>query len=173
MKRTINWSLTLPHALWLFPLQILIEAKFQKEKKRKTQFQNSNLSSNFSSKSRIKMELSCLRCSGSRGYVKKGNYPAVAVAVLGYRSPETMAGKWRALWRKVKKRVLLRCGWSGPREGHVPYNPQTYLQNFDEGCIMMVGDEDLDAISRSFSTRFAISSTILRRTKLVVHAKRA
>ncbi|KAG7036482.1 hypothetical protein SDJN02_00099, partial [Cucurbita argyrosperma subsp. argyrosperma] len=107
------------------------------------------------------MNLSCLRgAGGGIGYVERGYYSAVTVAVL-----EKTTARWRVVWRRLKKekKRMFRCGMSGAREVHVPYNPKTYLQNFDDGSVMMVGDDDPDAISRSFSARFAISSAILRR----------
>ncbi|KAK6912091.1 hypothetical protein RJ641_024184 [Dillenia turbinata] len=64
---------------------------------------------------------------------------------------------WRVLWRKVKKerKRLFECS---ARVVHVPYDPYTYSQNFDQGSLWT----DPDFLSRSFSARFAAPSSLRR-----------
>ncbi|KAK6914903.1 hypothetical protein RJ641_020020 [Dillenia turbinata] len=53
---------------------------------------------------------------------------------------------WRVLWRRVKKerKRLFECS---VQVEHVPYDPYTYSQNFDQGSLWT----DPDFLSRSFS----------------------
>ncbi|CAK9324625.1 unnamed protein product [Citrullus colocynthis] len=98
------------------------------------------------------MELSFVRWSGGRGYVAAG--------VLRCRSPETRRERWRVVWRRVKKRIIMLYWSCRAGEMQVGYDRESYLKNFDDGCMMMMAaamGEDADAISRSFSARFAIS----------------
>lgn len=67
------------------------------------------------------------------------------------------------LWIKIKKKKkrLFDCSTYTPV--HLPYDPHTYAQNFDQGSSWA----DPDNLSRSFSARFAVSSRILEKGGLV------
>lgn len=71
--------------------------------------------------------------------------------------------RWRLLWRKIKKekKRLFDCSSTSPV--HLPYDPYTYSQNFDQGSTWA----DPDNLSRSFSARFAVPSRILQEGGLV------
>ncbi|TXG69093.1 hypothetical protein EZV62_004028 [Acer yangbiense] len=70
---------------------------------------------------------------------------------------------WRLLWRKIKreKKRIFNCSssTSSTTRVHVPYDPYTYSQNFDQGFIWA----DPDNVSRSFSARFAVPSRVFEK----------
>ncbi|KAH6818551.1 hypothetical protein C2S51_002154 [Perilla frutescens var. frutescens] len=62
---------------------------------------------------------------------------------------------WRQIWNKLKKlekKRIFHC--SNPMS--FTYDPHSYSQNFDQGSSWT----DHDDLSRSFSARFAVPSTI-------------
>ncbi|KAI0522483.1 hypothetical protein KFK09_004862 [Dendrobium nobile] len=64
--------------------------------------------------------------------------------------------RWRALWRNImrEKRKFVK-------PVHVPYDPFSYAQNFDEGSAWV----ELENLSRSFSARFAVPSSRSQRVE--------
>ncbi|KAI3525055.1 hypothetical protein L1887_03726 [Cichorium endivia] len=69
---------------------------------------------------------------------------------------------WRILWRKIKnaKKKMYRFSDS-TRFGYEAYE---YAQNFDHGLML----NDSDALSRSFSARFAVpNSAVFQRKRLI------
>ncbi|GAB2293550.1 hypothetical protein Dimus_027757 [Dionaea muscipula] len=73
-------------------------------------------------------------------------------------------GAWRNLMRRLRKQKKRVFGWSPSTRSSqnkiwapgYPYDPHTYSQNFDEGYGTWA---DPDNLSRSFSARFAVSSS--------------
>ncbi|GAB4850192.1 hypothetical protein Ancab_029486 [Ancistrocladus abbreviatus] len=66
---------------------------------------------------------------------------------------------WSNLWRKLskeKKKMLSRSSSTSKPAAHDPYNPYTYSRNFDQGLTWA----EPENLSRSFSARFAASSTV-------------
>ncbi|CAL9097689.1 unnamed protein product, partial [Musa textilis] len=61
--------------------------------------------------------------------------------------------RWRGLWRRIVKQKRRTLSSANP--AHLPYDPYTYAQNFDEGSASV----EPDNLSRSFSARFAVPST--------------
>ncbi|KAK7369954.1 hypothetical protein VNO80_12002 [Phaseolus coccineus] len=62
--------------------------------------------------------------------------------------------RWKLLWMKIKKekkRLFESASFQ------VPYDQQTYSQNFDQGTAL----DEPDNLSRSFSVRFADPSVVL------------
>ena len=76
---------------------------------------------------------------------------------LGRCHHEIVATKlrWKLLWMKIKreKKRLFESAASF----QVPYDQQTYSQNFDQGTAL----DEPDNLSRSFSVRFADPSIVL------------
>ncbi|KAK9281323.1 hypothetical protein L1049_004222 [Liquidambar formosana] len=70
--------------------------------------------------------------------------------------------RWRVLWRKIMKEKKKFFG-SHSNLVHVPYDPYTYSQNFDQGSTWA----DPDDLSRSFSARFAVPSRIFEKNGLM------
>ncbi|KAK4428078.1 hypothetical protein Salat_1576800 [Sesamum alatum] len=68
---------------------------------------------------------------------------------------------WRQLWRKLKKekkRMFRQRCCSNSMRSSFTYDPHSYSQNFDDqGSIWA----DPDHLSRSFSARFAVPSTLI------------
>ncbi|KAJ9559502.1 hypothetical protein OSB04_004662 [Centaurea solstitialis] len=62
---------------------------------------------------------------------------------------------WRILWRKIKKEKKKR-GNGVSNSTRFGYDPFEYAQNFDRGLMV----DDCDDLSRSFSARFAVPSTV-------------
>ncbi|CAK9185659.1 unnamed protein product [Ilex paraguariensis] len=70
---------------------------------------------------------------------------------------------WKHLWRKLKKekkRIYVRSS----TVRYSSYDPYTYAQNFDQGLTWA----DPDDLSRSFSARFVVPSTIFQQNGLMV-----
>ncbi|XVF49211.1 hypothetical protein PTKIN_Ptkin03bG0250300 [Pterospermum kingtungense] len=67
---------------------------------------------------------------------------------------------WKGLWMKFKKEKR-KIFESDPV--HVPYDPDTYSQNFDQGFPW----DEPDNLSRSFSMRFADPSRVFLRKAAV------
>ncbi|KAL4285868.1 hypothetical protein HN51_053427 [Arachis hypogaea] len=69
---------------------------------------------------------------------------------------------WRTLWRKIKKEKKRffnnnkKNSSSSSHVLHYQYDPNSYLQNFDDGYYCSSSDPDI--FSRSFSARFAMPS---------------
>ncbi|PON36002.1 hypothetical protein PanWU01x14_331630 [Parasponia andersonii] len=84
-------------------------------------------------------------------YMRNGYERIMSCSVLptGSKMP-----RWKMLWTKImkEKRKFFDCSSSSV---HVPYDPYTYSQNFDQGWAA-----DPDNLSRSFSARFAVPSRI-------------
>eukprot|EP00262_Sarcandra_glabra_P012160 TRINITY_DN3078_c0_g1_i1.p1 TRINITY_DN3078_c0_g1~~TRINITY_DN3078_c0_g1_i1.p1 ORF type:complete len:129 (-),score=2.20 TRINITY_DN3078_c0_g1_i1:44-400(-) len=74
------------------------------------------------------------------------------VEELNYPATQSNTSRWQALWRKIKKEKRRILYSSAPI--HVPYDPYTYSQNFDQGSDWLEPDD----LGRSFSARFASSS---------------
>lgn len=76
-------------------------------------------------------------------------------SVLKFPAAGLRTRRWRTLWRRIirEKKKLFDC--SPP--AHLPYDPQTYSQNFDDQGLTWA---DPDNASRSFSARFAVPSRI-------------
>ncbi|RRT58034.1 hypothetical protein B296_00018597 [Ensete ventricosum] len=55
--------------------------------------------------------------------------------------------RWRGLWRRIVKEKRRMLNSANPT--HLPYDPYTYAQNFDEGSASV----EPDNLSRSFSVR--------------------
>lgn len=72
---------------------------------------------------------------------------------LEYPSARAACRKWRALWRRIIKEKRRILNSAAPEQ--LPYDPYTYAQNFDEGSASV----EPENLSRSFSARFAVSST--------------
>lgn len=68
---------------------------------------------------------------------------------------------WKVLWTKIKKEKR-RFFDSSSDPAHVPYDPYTYSQNFDQGSAA-----DPENLSRSFSARFAVPLRIFEESGLV------
>lgn len=66
---------------------------------------------------------------------------------------------WRILWKKIRGKKRRVSRWSSC-SFRVPYDAFTYAQNFDQGSTWA----DPDALSRSFSARFAVPSRIFQQT---------
>ncbi|MED6120059.1 hypothetical protein PIB30_017508 [Stylosanthes scabra] len=69
---------------------------------------------------------------------------------------------WRTLWRKIKKEKKRFFNNNNNKKkknssSHVQYDPNSYLQNFDDGYYCSYSS-DPDIFSRSFSARFAMPS---------------
>ncbi|KAL0310250.1 UNVERIFIED_CONTAM: hypothetical protein Scaly_2945300 [Sesamum calycinum] len=73
---------------------------------------------------------------------------------------------WRQLWRKLKKekKRMFRRQCCVSNSMRFTYDPHSYSQNFDQGSIWA----DPDDLSRSFSARFAVPSTIFDKNRLMV-----
>ncbi|MED6146415.1 hypothetical protein PIB30_034329 [Stylosanthes scabra] len=78
---------------------------------------------------------------------------------------------WRTLWRKIKKEKKRFFNNNNNNNNnnnkkknsssHVQYDPNSYLQNFDDGYYCSSSDPDI--FSRSFSARFAMPSKIFEK----------
>ncbi|KAK6941532.1 hypothetical protein RJ641_026909 [Dillenia turbinata] len=94
-----------------------------------------------------------------------------AVEPMEYQqSMESNMPVWKVWWRKLlrEKRRMLE-----PQVGvafQVPYDPQSYELNFDQGLML----DEPDSLSRSFSVRFADPSRIFQKNekRLIVHDDR-
>ncbi|KGN58151.2 hypothetical protein Csa_023395 [Cucumis sativus] len=106
------------------------------------------------------MDLSCMRWSSSRVYVAAGVLRCRAAPTPEMKK-KMMMGRWRMVWRRIKKRIIMSWRCRAHEMRVQGYDRESYLQNFDDGftMMMMMGatGEDSDVISRSFSARFAIS----------------
>ena len=67
---------------------------------------------------------------------------------------------WRTLWRKIKREK--RRFFNSSAVVHAQYDPNSYLQNFDDGY-----STDPDNFSRSFSARFAMPSKIFEKNEVM------
>ncbi|MED6174018.1 hypothetical protein PIB30_064968 [Stylosanthes scabra] len=64
---------------------------------------------------------------------------------------------WRTFWKKIKKeKKRFFNNKKKSSSSHVQYDPNSYLQNFDDGYYCSSSDPDI--FSRSFSARFAMPS---------------
>ncbi|KAL4559974.1 hypothetical protein LXL04_032122 [Taraxacum kok-saghyz] len=74
---------------------------------------------------------------------------------------------WRILWRKIKKddkKKTKRKNVHGVMNTtQFSYDPCEYAQNFDQGLMV----NDFDDLSRSFSARFAVPSTVFNKGLVV------
>lgn len=70
----------------------------------------------------------------------------------------SVTARLRELWRKIvkEKRKILKSVSGSACEA---YDPDSYAQNFDEGS----ASAEPENLSRSFSARFAVTSTVLLR----------
>lgn len=126
-----------------------------------------NIHNNHSHYSSLSMDLNGWCNSGNQNmcccqsYVKRGYDRALSFngLITGSKTP-----RWRLLWRKIKrdKKRIFDCS-SGGTDVHVPYDPYTYSQNFDQGYVWA----DPDNASRSFSARFAVPSRVFQKSELV------
>ncbi|KAJ8640625.1 hypothetical protein MRB53_017319 [Persea americana] len=64
---------------------------------------------------------------------------------------------WLVLWRKLQKGR--RRIFDSSASTHIPYDPYSYSQNFDHGSAWI----EPENLPRSFSARYAGSSSIFRR----------
>ncbi|KAL0354695.1 UNVERIFIED_CONTAM: hypothetical protein Sradi_3916400 [Sesamum radiatum] len=71
------------------------------------------------------------------------------------------------LWRKLKKekKRMFRRQCCCSNSMRFTYDPHSYSQNFDQGSSIWADPDDL---SRSFSARFAVPSTIFDKNRLMV-----
>ncbi|XP_060670492.1 uncharacterized protein LOC107404700 [Ziziphus jujuba] len=100
------------------------------------------------------------RNSSIRNYVRRSGYgSSVSFGAVAASSKMIVMPRWRMLWIKIKKekKRLFDCSTYTPV--HLPYDPYTYAQNFDQGSNWA----DPDNLSRSFSARFAVPSRILKK----------
>lgn len=67
--------------------------------------------------------------------------------------------RWREIWRRIVKEKRRIFDSGAPL--HEPYDEFTYAQNFDEGSAWV----EPENLSRSFSARFAVPPSTLRRLK--------
>ncbi|KAF5482047.1 hypothetical protein F2P56_002646 [Juglans regia] len=106
------------------------------------------------------MDIRSWSCSGSRAIQLGKYYEEVESASL----PSTRSNKlrWKVLWMKFKKQKSRI--FKSPAPVHMPYDPYTYSQNFDQGSSW---DDEPDTLSRSFSVRFSDPSSIFRRERVV------
>lgn len=89
-----------------------------------------------------------------------GGYHEIGLPVNSSSVPSTKLN-WKLLWMKLKKEKRKIFESDHPVQPHVPYNPYTYSQNFDQGFAW----DEPDNLSRSFSMRFADpSSVFIRKT---------
>ncbi|KAK6944995.1 hypothetical protein RJ641_026097 [Dillenia turbinata] len=102
--------------------------------------------------------------------VRLGQGYEEVVAMEFQQSVESNTPVWKVWWRKLlrEKRRLFE-----PQVGvafQVPYDPQSYELNFDQGLML----DEPDSLSRSFSVRFADPSRIFHKKekRLVVHDDR-
>ncbi|CAI9093477.1 OLC1v1028984C1 [Oldenlandia corymbosa var. corymbosa] len=65
--------------------------------------------------------------------------------------------KWLKFWRKIRRKKKKSGG--NKSSSATPYDPESYMQNFDEGSGQMDGP---DYLFRSFSARYADPSRSLR-----------
>ncbi|KAF5816969.1 hypothetical protein HanXRQr2_Chr02g0047661 [Helianthus annuus] len=86
-----------------------------------------------------------------RRQYKTDNHVFITVRItMGLKAPI-----WRILWSKMKKEK---------KNTHFSYDPCEYAQNFDEGLMV----NDYDDLSRSFSARFAVPSTVVFDKEFIV-----
>lgn len=71
--------------------------------------------------------------------------------------PTTSSRRWRGIWRRIVKGKRRIFDSSAPAQE--PYDAYTYAQNFDEGSAWI----EPENLSRSFSARFAVPPSMLRR----------
>ncbi|KAJ1429079.1 hypothetical protein SESBI_08431 [Sesbania bispinosa] len=109
------------------------------------------------------MNLENCHCLGTRNNSNWSSYERIGydpiVCVNEFVTRMKMAS-WKALWKKIKreKRRFFR---SSPVV-HVQYDPDSYLQNFDDGY-----STDPDNVSRSFSARFAAPSKVFEKSEVM------
>uniref|UniRef100_A0A5B7BEM1 Uncharacterized protein n=1 Tax=Davidia involucrata TaxID=16924 RepID=A0A5B7BEM1_DAVIN len=95
-------------------------------------------------------------CSSGTRTVRLGLYYDELGSVNSTTSTSSGSNKsmWKLLWRKFMKEK--RKMFESPVHLQVPYDADTYLQNFDQGLMW----DEPDSLSRSFSVRFADPSRI-------------
>ncbi|KMT03048.1 hypothetical protein BVRB_8g196100 [Beta vulgaris subsp. vulgaris] len=81
----------------------------------------------------------------------------------------TARSRWRSLWKKLmreKRKIrIFDCSTIHSSQVHLPgYDPKTYAQNFDQGLMSL--DDEPDALSRSFSMRFAAPTRLITTTTI-------
>ncbi|KAL9242371.1 hypothetical protein vseg_016379 [Gypsophila vaccaria] len=104
-----------------------------------------------------------LLCSSTKEHVP----PTIRLGGRGRPTivDRSLKSRLRALWRKLtRERIrIFDCSTVHDTPVHLHgYDAYTYAQNFDQGLLMMCGDNDVDALSRSFSMRFAAPRKLLQ-----------
>ncbi|KAG6723715.1 hypothetical protein I3843_03G216100 [Carya illinoinensis] len=105
------------------------------------------------------MDIRSWSCSRSRAIQLGKCYEEVESTSL----PSTRSNKlrWKVLWMKFKKEKSKI--FKSPAPVHMPYDPYTYSQNFDQGSSW----DEPDTLSRSFSVRFSDPSRSFRRERVM------
>ncbi|KAL7618569.1 hypothetical protein Lser_V15G01342 [Lactuca serriola] len=102
--------------------------------------------------------------SGCRSQYKTGQYHVfIHVSInMGLKGGPI----WRILWGKIKKEKMKKKKKKRKKKVHgvlnttqFSYDPCEYAQNFDQGLMV----NDFDDLSRSFSARFAVPSTVFNK----------
>ncbi|KAI3802696.1 hypothetical protein L1987_30837 [Smallanthus sonchifolius] len=110
------------------------------------------------------MEVTVEWCnSGFRSRIRRqfkiDNHVFITVSVnIGLQTPI-----WRVSWRKMKKEKKKKKVKGVSNSTQFSYDPCEYAQNFDQGLML----NDHDDLSRSFSARFAVPSTVFPKGLLV------
>ncbi|KAL5756146.1 hypothetical protein ACOSP7_020564 [Xanthoceras sorbifolium] len=109
------------------------------------------------------MELDSWCSSGNQSFCCCQNYVKYRILSLNGLVTGSKIPRWRLLWRKImreKKRIFDCSSSTSTASVHVPYDPYTYSQNFDQGFMWA----DPDNVSRSFSARFAVPSRVFEKS---------